>query len=95
MKHVLTEKITRVSIDTDTLEKYLFQDKRTKNQRDALNLFCKILKDNRFKVLGNCEPYKVITNGYGQLKWIEQKEGRLKHNARNIFGIMQHMEGII
>ena len=94
MMHILRTTTTYTPVDSEQLEKYLFSDKHTQNQTDALKVFCRILKEHRYLILENNEPYRILTNGYHQLKWIEQKDGRLKHSAVNIFGIMQ-IEGLI
>ena len=38
--------------------------------------FSRVLKENRFEVLGDFRPYSIIQDGYNQLKYVETYEGK-------------------
>ena len=64
----------------------IFSTEFTRN--DALDVFCNLVRRNRLELFGTFDGYKVITNGYGQLKEI-----RFSHSnpitADEIFNMLE------
>ena len=56
----------------------------------ALDVLCGLIRKNRYDIIGNHEPYKVITNGYGQFKYVEAYHGD-KLDATVIFAKLKKL----
>ena len=56
----------------------------------AMDVLCGLLRKHRYELFGNCEPYKVITNGYGQFKYVEAYHGD-KYDAKLIFAKLEKL----
>jgi len=44
---------------------------------DCMKLLCGYMRQNRWELFDTFEPYKVITNGYGEFKQVELESGRI------------------
>ena len=60
----------------------------TLQKPDIMPLTSKVIKKHRFKLFRTCRPYKIITNGYGQLKRIELSNGKV-FTAREVFKLLK------
>jgi hypothetical protein len=57
-------------------------------RESARRIFADTLKKNRYEILGNGQPYSIILNGYGDLKYVEMMDGT-KHPAKKMIQKMQ------
>jgi hypothetical protein len=55
---------------------------------EVLDKLCFIIKTNRYKIIGNYEPFSLVKNGYGRLKGIYQ-EGNLVMKTQDILNTIQ------
>jgi len=55
----------------EQLQRAVSADKLTSRaftREQALNLFSSLVRENRYELFGTYDGYRIITNGYGQLK---------------------------
>ncbi len=63
------------------------------DSRKAMEILSALIYKNRFELFGDCQPYQIIVNGYGILKFVNYGNDLFRYTAKQLFTTLYELVG--